>query len=239
MVRKSRKFLKNNNLYSIGAYLRLSALDNKESDSIQNQKNIILDYIKNKKEFVLYKIYEDNYTGQTFDRANFKIMLEDIKKDKINCIIVKDLSRFGRNYKECGLYIEKIFPFLNIRFIAINDNYDSDNKEQDFLNFHFKNIANEMYAKDISKKVSSVLQNKKKEGLFIGSFAPYGYTKDKNQLFINKETCNNVKIIFNLRLKGYSYYKIACFLNKANILSKSAYLYKIGILKNSKFANIK
>ena len=135
MARKSRKnlkeikFITNKEIYNVGIYLRISVLDKEDTDTIENQKNIILDYIKDKEEFKLVEIYEDsNKTGTNFNRGGFKNLLEDIKIGKINCIIVKDLSRFGRNYIECGNYLEKIFPFMNIRFIAINDNYDSKNE---------------------------------------------------------------------------------------------------------------
>ena len=253
MARKSRK--NNNeifkdttiyNKYNVGVYVRLSRVDNiKENiDSIENQKNIILDYIKHNSEFNLINIYEDtNFSGTNFKRNGFKMLMEDIKKGKINCIIVKDLSRFGRNYIECGNYLEKIFPFMNVRFIAINDNYDS-NKENsnEILLMHLKNIINDMYAKDISKKVCTVLNQKRKDGQFIGAWASYGYLKDpnnKNKLIINDETAPVIKYIFDLRLQGFSYSKIVITLNEKNILSPYAYLHKIGILKNELYRNKK
>lgn len=145
MARKSRK--NNNeifkdttiyNKYNVGVYVRLSRVDNiKENiDSIENQKNIILDYIKHNSEFNLINIYEDtNFSGTNFKRNGFKMLMEDIKKGKINCIIVKDLSRFGRNYIEVSNYLENIFPFFDIRFIAINDNYDSNNNKYGLSRF--------------------------------------------------------------------------------------------------------
>ncbi len=250
MARKSRKnlkeikFITNKEIYNVGIYLRISVLDKEDTDTIENQKNIILDYIKDKEEFKLVEIYEDsNKTGTNFNRGGFKNLLEDIKIGKINCIIVKDLSRFGRNYIECGNYLEKIFPFMNIRFIAINDNYDSKNENSsEILIMHLKNIVNEIYAKDISKKVSTVFREKQKRGEFIGTWASYGYLKspnNKNKLIINEETCHIVKEIFNLRLEGYSYNKIALFLNQKNILSPYAYLYSKGFIKNTRFKDTK
>ncbi len=253
MARKSRK--NNNeivkdttiyNKYNVGVYVRLSRVDNiKENiDSIENQKNIILDYIKYNSEFELINIYEDaNFSGTNFKRNGFKMLMEDIRKGKINCIIVKDLSRFGRNYIECGNYLEKIFPFMNVRFIAINDNYDSNKEDSnEILLMHLKNIINDIYAKDISKKVCTVLNQKRKDGQFIGSWASYGYLKDpnnKNKLIINDETAPVIKYIFDLRLQGFSYSKIVINLNEKNILSPYAYLHKIGILKNELYRNKK
>lgn len=253
MARKSRKnnkeIVKDKNIcnrYNVGAYVRLSRIDNvkENNDSIQNQKNIILDYIKQNSEFNLFNIYEDtNFSGTNFNRDGFEMLIDDVKKGKINCIIVKDLSRFGRNYVECGNYLEKIFPFMNVRFIAINDNYDSIKEDSnDILLMHLKNIINDMYAKDISKKIQTALNQKRKDGLFIGAWASYGYLKDtnnKNKLIINEETACIVKHIFNLRLQGFSYSKIAITLNEKNILSPYAYLYKIGVLKNEKYKDKK
>ena len=218
MARKSRKniietkFTTNNKIYNVGIYVRLSVFDDnkKDNDTIENQKNIILDYLKDKEEFKIISIYEDtNFTGTNFNRSGFERLLEDVRKEKINCIIVKDLSRFGRNYIECGNYLEKVFPFMNIRFIAINDNYDSNNENANqTLTMHLKNIINEIYAKDISKKIKTVIREKQKKGEFTGGYASYGYLKDsenKNKIIINKETEPIVKQIFKLRLQGYSY----------------------------------
>ena len=252
MARKSRKniekinFITDKKIYSVGIYVRLSRLDNnkKDSNTLENQKNIILDYIKDKEEFKLIEIYEDNnYTGTNFNRNGFENILEDIKKGKINCIIVKDLSRFGRNYIECGNYLEKIFPFIDVRFIAINDGYDSNNENaSEILLMHLKNIVNEIYAKDISKKIITVFKEKQKNGEFIGGRPSYGYLRDPNnrhKLVINEETASIVRYIFDLRLQGYGYNKIAINLNDKNILSPSAYLYKIGLLKKEKNKSVK
>ena len=250
MARKSRK---NNNqqcklatnkaIYNVGIYVRLSfSLKTKvykENDTIENQKDIILKYIKDKKEFNLIGIYEDdNKTGTNFDRKGFEKLLEDVRKGIINCIIVKDLSRFGRNYIECGNYLEKIFPFLNVRFIAVNDNYDSNNENSnEVLLMHLKNFMNDIYSRDISKKISTVINEKQKKGEFIGNWACYGYLRDEkntHKIVINEETAPIIKYIFDLRLKNYGYTKISKILNEKNILSPSAYLYKKGYIKSEK-----
>ncbi|WP_250278178.1 recombinase family protein [[Clostridium] colinum] len=247
MARKSRKKFKidkaknSDKIYKLGIYIRVSVTDNKKNkNTIENQKNFILDYIKDKKEFKLIEIYQDdNTTGTNFNREGFKKLLQDIKKGKINCIIVKDLSRFGRSYIECSNYIEKIFPFINVRFISINDNYDSNNNNSnEVLLIHLKNIINEVYSKDISKKVCTAIKEKQQQGKFIGNWATYGYLKDpndKNKIIVNEETKDIVKKIFNLRLNGYSYTKIANILNEKGVLSPSAYLYSKGILKQDRF----
>lgn len=249
MARKSRKNIKQNTLhkqttFNVGAYVRLSVLNDKnKKDTIQNQKKIILDYINNKDNFKLIDFYEDLKTGTNFDRNGFHKLLSHIKQGKINCVIVKDLSRFGRNYIQCGTYIEKIFPMLNVRFISINEGFDSfDKNSNQFFLLHLKNVVNQMYTKDISKKTYSAIKQKQKQGDFIGSFAPYGYLKDKNnknKIVINEEVKNIVVYIFDLKIKKYNYAQIANILNDKNILSPSAYLYKKGILYNQKFKNTK
>lgn len=250
MARKSRKktneniITTNRNKYSVGIYTRLSSLTEvkKDESSIENQINIILGYIKGKEEFNLCEIYSDtNRTGTNFERSGFENLLEDIKRGKVNCVIVKDLSRFGRNYIECGTYLEKIFPYIGVRFIAINDNYDSNNQNSsEILMMNLKNIVNELYAKDISKKIISAIKEKQRKGEYIGNFAPYGYLKspdNKNKLIVNEETSYIIQKIFDLRLNGYSYNKITKALNDEKILSPYAYLYKNGILKNEKYKN--
>lgn len=255
MARKSRKNINeikfteikftNEKIYNVGIYIRLSKINAlNDDDTLVNQKNIILNYIKDKKEFKIIDIYEDtNKTGTNFNRNGFEKLLEDVKIGKIDCIIVKDLSRFGRNYIECCNYIEKIFPFINVRFIAINDNYDSINENSNqILTISLKNIVNEMYAKDISKKVYTALHMKKLKGEFTGSYASYGYLKDpnhKNKIIVNNETAPIVQKIFDLRLKGYSYTKIAIMLNEENILSPIAYLYSKNIVRKKIFENSK
>lgn len=249
MARKSRK---SNNItilkkvYKVGAYVRLSILNNNTNDenTIENQKNIILDYINKNDELELVDIYEDNNkTGRNFERNEFKRLLDDIKLKKINCIIVKDLSRFGRDYKECTNYIENILPFLNVRFIAINDMFDSNNtSSNDILSMQIKNIVNEFYSKDISKKILSSIRQKKESGEYLCAFAPYGYLKDKKnkgKIIIDNNVKQVIINIFNWRLKNYSCSNIALKLEQLNIDAPFKYFYKIGILKSSRYANSK
>ena len=168
--------------WKVGIYLRLSSDDgdNAESNSITNQKNLINLFLKKEKDLKIYDYYiDDGFTGTDFNRPDFQRLLNDIKEGKINTVIVKDLSRFGRNYIEVGNYIEQVFPSYNVRFIAINDNVDSykDPKSINNIIVPFKNLMNDEYARDISNKVRSVLNTKKANGEFIGSVAPYGYKK--------------------------------------------------------------
>ncbi len=252
MARKSRKTPEkqltktNQKTYSVGVYVRLSLLNNNMEDdsSIQNQKNIILNYIKNNEQFKLIEIYEDNnFSGTNFNRTAFQKLIEDVQSGKINCIIVKDLSRFGRNYIECGNYLEKIFPYIGVRFIAINDNYDSENmNSSEILMMHLKNIINQLYAQDIGKKVSTAIRAKQKRGEYVGSFPNYGYKKDeknKNKLVINEETAPIVKMIYDLKLQGLGYVQIASKLNDQNILSPYAYLHTKGYFKTDKYKDLK
>ena len=217
--------------WNIAAYLRLSSDDGdkSESNSIGNQRNIIKQYIKNNNLNVNVNYYtDDGYSGTTFERPDFQKMLKDIKDNKINCIIVKDLSRLGRNYIEVGKYIDEIFPSYNIRFIAINDNIDSykDPKSTSSVIVPFKNLMNDEYARDISQKVRGVLDSKKANGQFIGSYAPYGYLrnpKDKYKFIVDKEAEKVVKKIFNMILSGKSKKETVDELNNLGIATPRIY----------------
>jgi len=219
--------------WNVAAYLRLSSDDGDkaESNSIGNQREIVKQYISKNKELSNIDYYvDDGYSGTTFDRPDFQKMINDIKDKKINCIIVKDLSRFGRNYIEVGNYIEQLFPQYNLRFIAINDNIDSykDPKSVNNVIVPFKNLMNDEYARDISNKVRSVLDNKKINGQFIGSTAPYGYLKDPNNKYkfiIDKKAARIVKKIFEMILDGKSRKEVATELNNLGVLPPA--LYKI------------
>ncbi len=171
-------------IWNAAEYTRLSRDDGDkaESNSITSQKEIIRDYVRRHPEFVIVKEYaDDGYSGVNFERPGFRQMMEDIKAKKIDCVICKDLSRFARNYIDAGRYLEKIFPFMGVRFIAINDNYDScgEKAQSDALIVPFKNLINDAYCRDISVKIRSQLDIKRKMGDFIGAFAPYGYRKDE------------------------------------------------------------
>ena len=247
MARKSRVNIQppEKHIYKVGAYLRLSRdkNDGKNEDSLENQKNIILSYISDKDDFKLQSTYCDNdKTGTNFNREGFENLMNDIKSKKINCIIVKDLSRFGRDYKDCCNYIENIFPFLGVRFIAINDNFDTNNlTSNDILSMQLKNIVNEMYANDLSKKIKSSLRVKKEEGKYLGAFPPYGYLKDPNdkyKLIVDEEVRPVIEMIFNLRAEGKGYFAIVKELINLNIDSPGQHFYKIGLVKNTKFLNV-
>ena len=227
-------------VYHTGIYLRLSLEDNgkKDSDSIESQKALLMDYISHRPNFTLTDIYMDNgYTGTDFNRPEFNRMMEDVKKGRINCILVKDLSRLGRNYVEAGDYLEKVFPFLHIRFIAVNDNYDSETVSSgDQLGVSLKNIVNDMYAKDISRKVSTALKAKRLRGDYIGNYAPYGYLKDPenhSHLIVDPETAPIVAEIFKMRAKGIGIATIARTLNEKDYPSPGRLRYERGIMTNN------
>ena len=224
-------------------YLRLSREDGDklESDSIRNQRSLINDFVKQHPEITLVDEYvDDGYSGTNFERPAFKRLLEDVKKKKINCIIVKDLSRLGRNYIETGRYLEKIFPFLGVRFIAVTDHYDSaaESDDADQIIVPFKNLINDAYCRDISIKIRSQLDVKRKNGQFIGSFAGYGYQKDpenKNHLIIDEYAADIVRYIFNLKMDGYSPQRIAEKLNEMGVLPPMEYKRSCGMNYNSGF----
>lgn len=219
--------------YKAAGYVRLSKEDKikDESNSITNQKTIINSYIKNNSEFKLIDFYiDDGYSGTTFDRPGFKEMIKDITEEKVNTIIVKDLSRFGRNHIEADNYIENFLPGYDVRIISVIDNIDTlkSPKSTAYIEIPLRNLMNDYYARDISEKVKSTLKVKRQNGDFIGTFAPYGYLKDpkdRHKLIIDKEIANIVRRIFNMILLGKSRKEIADFLKDNNILTPS--LYKI------------
>lgn len=168
----------------VGGYVRISNDDHdkKESNSITSQKNLIQSYINSHPDLRLYDFYtDDGYTGTNFNRPSFKKLISDIELRNINCVIVKDLSRFGRDYIETGRYLEEYFVQKNIRFISITDNIDSASGKYDLI-VPVKNIYNEWYAKDTSKKIRTVKKAKGMSGEHIGSHAPYGYRKNPDNL---------------------------------------------------------
>ena len=232
--------MKNNTetkIWNATLYLRLSRDDGdkEESNSITGQRELLRDFIRNRPELREYAVrIDDGFTGSNFERPDFKKMMEDVKEGRTNCIIVKDLSRFGRNYLDAGEYIEKIFPFLGVRFIAVNDNYDSlgEKSASDDLVIPFKNLINEAYCRDISVKVRTQLEIKRKSGQYIGAFAVYGYMKDdtdKNRLIVDEYAADIVRDIFAWKLDGMSPQDIAVRLNQSGILSPMEYKKSLGM----------
>ena len=216
-----------NTSYKVGIYMRLSRDDlTRESDSIISQRTLLNQYIKENNYSLIQEYVDDGFTGTNFDRPAFMQMIKDIESGKINMIITKDMSRLGRDYIGTGELIEKYFPSKNIRYIAINDGIDTfiDNTNNDIA--PFKAIMNDMYAKDISKKVKTSLYSRMKEGLYVSGRCPFGYKKDpenKNHLIVNQEQLEVVKLIFDLALKGNTYHFIAQELTKRKIRTPASY----------------
>lgn len=210
-------------------YIRLSYTDDKsaESNSVSNQRKLIDDFLAQHPEIeVVCEKVDDGYSGVLYDRPAFLEMMELIKSGAANCVIVKDLSRLGREYIETGRYLRRVFPAYGVRFIAINDNVDTLNDEPDDLTVSVKNIINEAYSRDISVKTRSALDIKRRSGDFVGAFTVYGYLKtgeSHKSLIIDTFAANVVRGIFRKRLDGFSAYHIAEELNKAGILSPLAY----------------
>ena len=216
-----------NNMFRVGIYIRLSRDDgNIESDSIVSQRSLLKRYIEENNYTLIDEYVDDGFTGTNFERPAFKRMIKDIEHGKINMIITKDMSRLGRDYIGTGELIEKYFPNNNIRYIAINDGIDTfiDNTNNDIA--PFKAIMNDMYAKDISKKVKTSLHSRMKDGLYVSGRCPFGYMKDpnnKNHLIINEEQASTVRLIFDLALKGNTYHFIAGELTKRKIKTPASY----------------
>ena len=220
----------NNIDYRVGIYIRLSKEDEEkekysESESVQNQRTLLMQYIKENKFNFVAEYVDDGVSGTSFDRPAFNKMIDDIEQGKINMVITKDLSRLGRNYVQSGYYTETYFPEHNVRYIAILDNIDTalDSANNDIA--PFKSILNEMYAKDASKKINSVLQSKRNNGEYLGT-APYGYKKDpenKYHLVIDEEAAEVVRTVFRMFLEGYGTMQIADYLSEQKIPIPSDY----------------
>ena len=214
--------------YVAGLYCRLSKDDGNsvESMSIWSQKVMLKQYAESNS-IAIYDYYvDDGFSGTNFERPSFKKMITDIENGKINCVITKDLSRLGRNYLQSGAYIEMYFPQKNIRYIAITDGIDTLNSNQNDI-MPFKNILNEMYAKDTSKKVKSAIQSRMREGTYIGSKAPFGYLKDPNnkrRLIIDEKTKPIIELIYKLCLEGKGTQLISQELMKRKIPRPSAFV---------------
>ena len=230
-------------------YLRLSrddedrdGLSKSESNSIGSQRELIKSFIREQPDIELYDIYvDDGFSGSNFDRPEFKRMIGDIEAGRVNCVVVKDLSRFGRDYIESGRYIQKTFPALGVRFIALTDHFDSisaDTGESSII-LPVKNFINDSYCRDISTKVKSQLEVKRKNGECVAAFAVYGYKKsseDKNRLIIDEYAAENVRRIFAWKIEGMAIAAIAEKLNSLGILSPKEYKKSMGLSYNGGFS---
>lgn len=231
----------NDKIYHAAIYLRLSqedgdisVSDKNESNSISTQRDLIHAFMQKQPDILYETEYcDDGYTGTNFDRPGFNDMMTAVREKRVDCIIVKDLSRFGRDYIESGKYIQKIFPMLGIRFIAINDGYDSadtGNQSNDFV-LPFKNLINDSYCRDISIKSRTNLEVKRRNGEFVSNFAVYGYMRspdDKHKLVVDEEAAATVRNIFNWKQEGWNAQQIANHLNKLHIPSPMEYKKKCG-----------
>ena len=217
--------------FNVGIYIRLSQEDKdkkyeSDSESVINQKELLRSYVKNNNFNLCGEYVDDGYSGTNFDRPGFQKMLEDIKQKKINCVVVKDLSRFGRDHVMTGYYIETFFPENNIRFISILESYDSFKNQASNDSSTFIIACNDYYSKQNSIKIRNVLNDKRKNGKFIGSGPSYGYMRDpldKGHLIPNPETAPIVKNIFKWRAEGIGPTEIATRLNDMNVLTPAGY----------------
>ena len=225
---KKQSRINSDKKWNVGIYTRRSFddLDDNESNTIINQKEMLTEYVNNLPNATIVDYYvDDGYSGTTFDRPSFQEMFSDVVSGRINAIIVKDLSRLGRNYIEIGKYLEQIFPQYDLRVIAINDDIDSFLKPDSINNFivPIKNLINETYSKDISKKVASSYLAMAKSGKFVSGTPPYGYDldpEDKHHLVINKDEAEVVKKIFEMSLNEDGRVKICKYLNDEGILCR-------------------
>lgn len=217
--------------FNVGIYIRLSQEDKdkkyeSDSESVINQKELLRGYVKNNNFNLVKEYVDDGYSGTDFERPGFQNMLEDINNKKINCVIVKDLSRLGRDHVMTGYYIETFFPENNIRFISILESYDSFKNQASNDSSTFIIACNDYYSKQNSIKIRNVLNEKRKNGKFVGSLPCFGYMRDpldKGHLVPNPETAPIVKNIFKWRAEGIGPTEIANRLNKANIVTPSGY----------------
>ncbi len=225
-----------NKIWSVALYIRLSqedadnGEDKQESNSVTSQKTLLNEFIEEHDDLIVYDTYiDDGFTGTDFNRPSFQRLLEDMRNGNINCVIVKDLSRLGRNYIEVGNYIEQVFPLFNIRFIAINDQVDSfkNPSSTNTILVPFKNLINDEYCRDTSIKIRTSLNGKKKKGEFIGAFPSYGYIKDpkdKHKLIIDESVAGIIRKIFDWNVnEGLGKIAICHKLNDLGILNPTGH----------------
>lgn len=246
MARKSRKnrvpeSVPAGKFWRAALYVRLSVeFNSNRGDSLETQQQIMEAFLALCPDVEIMEVYTDNgVTGRTFERPGFQKMLEDIEQGKINCVVVKDLSRLGRNAIDSGYYLEKYFPLHHVRFIAVNDQYDSEDNSNSAAHMivPLKNLVNEAYAADISRKVRSQLRQAMREGQFVGGRPPYGYLKDPkdcHKLVVNPDTAPVVRQIFQWAADGVSKKQIALNLNESGTLAPGRYLASIGLITNEK-----
>ncbi|MBR1444940.1 MAG: recombinase family protein, partial [Firmicutes bacterium] len=244
MARKSRKNTSANQMQNdieynrTALYLRLSKEDNgkEDCDSIENQQAYIESKLGEYVGINVVKVYADNgFSGTNFERNAWKELLDDIRKKEINCIVIKDFSRLGRNFVETGNLVESVLPFLGVRLISLNDDYDSltDMFSRKMLENSFKNLMNECYARDISQKVKTGLRARMQAGLIISAKNPYGYiiSDDRTHLIIDEETAPIVRKIFEWYISGKKTFEIIKILNQLAIPSPG----KLRSMKNEKY----
>ncbi|MEY8573606.1 recombinase family protein [Oscillospiraceae bacterium 21-37] len=246
MARKSRKNVTvekpvaQEKVWQAALYIRLSVeFNGNRGDSLETQRQIMEAYLALCPDIEIAEIYTDNgSSGRTFERAGFQKMLADIEAGKINCVVVKDLSRLGRNAIDSGFYLEKYFPLHQVRFISVNDQYDSETADSgSHMIVPLKNMVNEAYAADISRKVKAQQRQAMQEGQFVGGRPPYGYLKDPHnchKLVVNPDTAPVVKKIFQWIADGTSVTEVAKRLNEAHVLTPGHYLASVGIIRNQK-----
>ena len=222
-------------------YIRLSVeFNGKRGDSLETQRQIMEAYVTLCPDIEVAEVYTDNgISGQTFERAAFQRLLDDIEAGKIDCVVVKDLSRLGRNTIDTGYYIEKYFPLHQVRFIAVNDQYDSEDGENsaNHMIVPLKNMINEAYAADISRKVAAQQRQAMRDGEFVGSRPPYGYRKDPDnchRLLVNEDTAPTVRQIFQWAADGVALNDMVKRLNEAKVPTPGYYLASIGLITSQR-----
>lgn len=214
-------------------YLRISSEDtdmrekNKsESNSIAHQRWLLTDFVRNHPELCsaeLDELCDDGWSGKNFERPGMTELLEQVRRGAVQCIVVKDFSRFGRDYLTVGNYISRVFPFMGVRFISVNDNFDSSRPgDIDSLDTSFKTLIYDLYSRELSQKVKAARKQRAEQGLFLSPFAPYGYAKDendKNHLVIDESAAGVVRRIFRMTLDGDMPSQIAAALNREGVMT--------------------
>lgn len=230
--------------FSTAIYVRLSIENsgkNDDGDSIENQTGICQEYVEARPYLNLYGVYSDNgEKGWKFDRPEFTRLMDDVRSGRVNCIVVKDLSRFGRDYIETGNYLEKIFPFLGVRFISITDNFDSftcDDAEGALM-VPLKNMVNDVYAKDISRKIITSFRHRQETGDFLPGNPPYGYVKSKTRQYrydVDEEVAPYIRMLFEWKAAGVSHAEMARRLNEMGAVTPAMRKIELGIWHAEKY----